>query len=279
MFGSELKRIREALGYSSANSFYRDFLSRRAPVGFNYSYYMKVEGERALPSPGFVSEIVALLPEEEERVELIRAYCKSLFPQYARIFASESKPPAAGRQARSTATLPFTTGERALLVKPRFLTEAQVASVARSRDTYFLFLILTLARVPVPIAELKSRIGEKSISAALSELVKAKLAHVEGEFAASGVKEMKFPPGDSATLKKHYAAIDRWNLEFGQHMSFESVANRMLVRRISRRYSSLILSHTRLLVELLKASDEVQQDFNDEVVMFNLSISRGDLPG
>lgn len=279
MFGSELRRIREALGYESANSFYREFLSKRAPVGFNYSYYMKVEGERALPSPAFVSEVVSLLTGEEHRVELIRAYCRSLFPKYASIFASERGPSALTRPSSRPRGIPFAAGERGLLVKPRFLTEAQVACLSRSRETYFLFLILTLARVPVPVVELRKRIGEKRIPSALAELVAAKLAHVEGEFAASGVKEMKFPPGETPSLRRHYSLIDQWNLEFGQEMKFEIVSNRMLVRRISRRYSSLILSHIQLLVELLKASDEVQQDFNDEVVMFNLNISRGDLPG
>lgn len=278
MFGSELKKIREELGFDSANSFYREFLSKRAPVGFNYSYFMKVEGERALPSPAFVNEIVALLPEERMQAGLIRAYCKSLFPRHARLFNSDPSLSTVARAPRPP-VVPAAAGEGALLVRPRFLTEAQVACLSRSRETYYLFLILTLARVPVPVAELRKRIGERRTQAGLSGLVGAKLAHVEGDFAASGVKEMKFPPGDTPSLKKHYAAIDQWNLEFGQEMKFEPVANRMLVRRISRRYSSLILSHTALLVELLKASDEVQQDFNDEVVMFNLSLSRGSLPG
>lgn len=272
MFGNELKRIRKSLGYPSARSFYREFLGRRAVLGFNYSYYMKVEGGRALPSPAMVTELAALLPSPEHQAELVTAYCRSLFPRYEGLFDRKSRAP-------SSPAFPPDAGEGALLVKPRFLTAAQVSCLARSRCVYYLFLILTLARGPVRITDLSRAIGEKDVSSALAELAAARLALVEGGFASSSAKEMKFPPGESASVKKQYAVIDQWNLEFGQRMDFEQLANRMQVRRISPRYSSLILSHLELLAELLKAADEVQQDLNDEVVMLNILLFRGNLPG
>lgn len=286
MIAQELKIVRESLGFATARSFYQDFLSRKSNLDFNYSYYMKIEGGRALPSPAVISSIASLM-KPEQRARLIRAYCKSLFPQDASLFTDYTPQSSHSSSTKKKNTpAPGKINEAELtLIKQRYLTEAQIACLTRSKIHYYVFLILTLSRRPVSMTELKETLKAETprfaqdFKAALEDLEKSKLAHIQGDQADCSTKEMKFPSADTESLKKLYARIDQWNAEFSADLQFEQPINKMLVRRVSKRYHTLLMAQTQLIIDLLKASDEVQQDYNDEVLMLNFTIAKGQLPG
>ncbi len=271
--GKQLKEIRESLGFGTARSFYQDYLCKKTQLEFNYSYYMKIEGGRALPSPAIITSICDLLSPDYQR-SIIRVYCQCLFPKQADLFTIPKK-----FIEKRTIKPPKAKSEKFTLTKQRYLTESQVACLARSKEHYFLFLLLTLSRHPVNLQELKIYLGIADTTALLKDLNESKLAHVESEFAECSTKEMKFPKADTASLKKLYESIDAWNLDFPRKANFEQVEEKMMIRRVSSRYISLLSSQANFMFDFMRAADEVQQDHNNEVVMLNFSLSRGSLPG
>jgi hypothetical protein len=62
-------------------------------------------------------------------------------------------------------------------------------------------------------------------------------------------------------------------------MNFESVLQKMLIRRVSSRYLSVIQAHCGVLLDLVRAADEMDATQNDDVLMLNISVQRGALPG
>src|SRR5262245_20314352 len=126
------------MGFESAKGFYRHLSSRRK-LEFNYAHYMRIEGGKALPSPAMITAIgAALEPTDADRLTL--AYCATLFPNQQKLFKFQSVGAAAPvpASAKPVADAPA-------LVKQQYLTEAQIAVLARSELHYALFLILTLA--------------------------------------------------------------------------------------------------------------------------------------
>jgi hypothetical protein len=172
--------------------------------------------------------------------------------------------------------------EAPALVKQQYLTEAQIAALARSELHYSLFLILTLARKPVPPAELSALLKPEkgSLEEALSELEQAKLLRREEDGRLqSTANEMRFPKAETASIQKLYERVDRWNLEFDKRMAFESLLQKMMIRRVSARYFGVILGHANVMLDLIRASEEIDTEYNDDVLMLNFSLSRGRLPG
>ncbi len=274
MVGKTLIEIRTELGFTSARAFYQDYLCRKSSLEFNYSYYMKIEGSRVLPSAHMVSAIAETLDPDHQQT-LIISFCQTLFPTHSAIFNS-SKP--SGRRRRA-AELRVPNQQDVTLIKPRWLTPAQVAAVAKSKVHYFVFLILTLARSPISTLELANILNSADLKRPLDDLSALKLASLSGDRVTCIAKELKFPKADSPAIQGYYEAIDIWNLEFAKEMKFNQSIDKMFVRRVSSRYVPLLAMHAQLMFDSLKAFDEVDQSYNDDVVMVNCSISLGQLPG
>ena len=269
---SELKRIRSHLGFDSARAFYQGHLQQKTNLDLNYSYYMKVESGRAIPSSLIISAIADSIPEDY-RANLILAYCENLFPGHRSIFTQFHQ----NQSFKSAQNIEQDAG--GLLTKQLYLTEAQISCLVRSKVHYYLFLLMTLARGPLSLEQVEKVLKSKNLGNVVSDLEATKLVACQGQFLVSYSKELKFPRAESDALKAMYNSIDQWNLRFGEEMHLERPLEKMLIRRISPRYYSLILSQLQILLDFLKAADEVQQDYNKEVVMLNISLNHGELPG
>jgi hypothetical protein len=260
-----LVQIRKELGYKSARSFFGDYLQRRTRLDFNYSYYMKIEGAKTLPSPQVISDLCRSLKiEDSDTIHL--AYCQAIFPERARLFRVQRKEP-------------VKNGNQASTLNQKYLTLAQIACIGQSRTHYYVFLLLTLARTSVSRAALAQEVGESEIDNILRGLEKSKLIRIDGDWAETISQEMRFPEPSSAQEKKLYEQIESWNLSFPQDMEFEGLLQKMLIRRVSPRYLSLILSHCNVLLDLIRTSDETNPEHNEDVLMLKLSIQQGKLPG
>jgi hypothetical protein len=269
-----LAYLKKSLGFKSARSFFHDYLQRRTRLDFNYSYYMKIEGGNIIPSPQVVSNICSAL-EKDAAEELMLAYCAMIFPEKASIFKKLSP-------LNTGATkLAISPAERVVSSKIKHLTPAQVGAISKSKIHYFSFLVLTLARTAVTLSQLEASLPPSghNVDAILKDLEKMKLIHIENGKIRSISNDMKFPLPEGPTQKKLHEQIDLWNLTFYQEMNFESVLQKMLIRRVSSRYLSVIQAHCGVLLDLVRAADEMDATQNDDVLMLNISVQRGALPG
>jgi hypothetical protein len=126
---------------------------------------------------------------------------------------------------------------------------------------------------------LSKNMGEREIESLMREFTKARLVKIQDGKVSSIANDMKFPAADSPALMKTYEAIDSWNIAFHQDMRFEPVVQKMMLRRVSSRYLSVIQAHCNIMIDLIRASDELDSAHNDEVLMLNVSIQSGSLPG
>jgi hypothetical protein len=275
-----LSELRRSLGYKSARSFFSEYLQIRTRLDFNYSYYMKIEGGKIIPSPQVITNISRAL-ENDAAGELITSYCKVIFPERPELFQKFRPKERKGDKISNEQTSPS---------NQRYLTQAQISCIGKSRNHYFAFLILTLARSTIATIQLKARLihaqeegSNEDLDQVLVDLEKFKLILIEGQSEKQMIRsiasEMKFPSAESAAEKKLYEKIDIWNLSFNQEMSFEPLIEKMLLRRVSSRYLSVIQAHSNLLLELVRASDETESSHNEDVLMLNLTLQKGRLPG
>ncbi len=146
----------------------------------------------------------------------------------------------------------------------------------------YLALLLTLARKPISMSELKAAFPQGTaidLKTITAELKKMRLIQVENDEINSIANEMKFPTADSDTQKKLYEHSDAWNISFPKEMRFEQLVEKMMLRRVSSRYLSVIQAHCKVMLDLVRASDELDSEHNDDVLMLNVSIQSGFLPG
>jgi hypothetical protein len=272
-----LIEIRTGLGYDSAKAFYR-YLSGRRKLDFNYAHYMKIEGAKALPSPTMISAIgAALTPRDADRLTL--AYCSTIFPNQLKLFklgavGAKAPVPSAAKAAPETTAAP----------RQQYLTEAQLAVITRTDLHYALFLALTMARAGRTLSEAELarllRPATGALASALADLEKARILLREQDGSYRSIStEMRFPKAESASLRKLYEQIDRWDVELGAKFGFESLLRKMMLRRVSSRYFGVILAHTNVLLDLIRASEELDPEYNDDVLLLSLSLSRGRMPG
>jgi hypothetical protein len=274
-----LADIKERLGYRSARAFFDKHLSERTRLDFNYSYYMKIEGGKINPSSQVISNLCSAFEEADAR-EILLSYCETIFPERAGVF---KKVRSTNRVAKKNFTK--VTSSNANDSTQTYLTLAQVGCLSKSKHYYFTFLLLTLARRPIEVTELKKALpqlksfGEEELEFLIEDFVKAKLIKIDQEKISSISTDMKFPLPETAALQKTYDQMDLWSIAFQQEMQFTSLVQKMMLRRVSSRYLSVIQAHCNVLIDLIRASDEIEPDHNDEVLMFNVSIQQGKLPG
>jgi hypothetical protein len=270
-----LIEIRLSLGHDSAKAFYR-YLSGRRKLEFNYAHYMKIEGAKALPSPSMISAIGAALdPKNADRLTL--AYCSTLFPNQQKLFKFQSVGSAAPVPSSSKSA-----PESMAVAKQQFLTEAQLAALTSSDLHYALFLALAMTRTPVTEKALERLLkpAKGALEPAIADLERARIIRREEDGGLRSIStEMRFPKAESASLKKLYDQIDRWDMELDKRLGFESLLRKMMLRRVSARYFGVILAHTQVLLDLIRASEELDPEYNEDVLLLSLSLSRGRMPG
>lgn len=269
-FAQELQACRLALGHRTASSFF-EWLKTKG-IGFNYSYYMRLEKD-GLPSEKVVTELASTL-KRDAGDRLILAYCRSRFPKQEYLFtqagraADEAAEHLAPRESASQAP----SGQKEL-------TPRQVAALASSEATYHLFLLSTLARRAIRTVEVERWFSSKTLTVSLRTLAEAGLVMAgKGIFEHTAV-ELRFPEAYSAELKEAYARFDTWDETFGRKCGLEQLVNKMLVRRVSGRYLTLVRKQLEVLFELTKTSDEVDQRYNENVLQLKVSLRQGKLPG
>jgi hypothetical protein len=262
-----LKAIRAEMGFKSARAFYAN-LSASSVLNFNYQYYVKIEAGTTVPSIPVIEAIAALLGVRGDRVTL--AYCRTVFSTRKYLFKTAAS--SLGKEVEKPSDSQFTVH------KARTLTEQQVAQICSSQIHYYVFLTLTLARSPIRLSALIHNFGE-DVRTALEELRDVKVCSSGTEGWMSTAAEQKFPPPGTASIKAHYEKMVPWDREFHSFFNFEMKFDKTLIRRVSSRHYALAQAHCHLLLDLIRSSEEVNPEYNDETIFFELKCYKGSLPG
>ena len=259
----QLCSIRSELKFRSALQFFA-YLESRDAVSVNYTQYKRIEAGRVVASVEFVRKLAKGLPEYS--AEIIRRYCRDLFPGYENLFEV------------SEVELTKIPEKTPLLIPQDELTPRQVALIAESEVHYFTYLVLTMAKRSLSVEELKN--GIKGFSEpVMNDFIKVKLAVRENELLRAISIERKFPKPDSDSLKAAYRRMDTWDLRIAEFFKSEKIVNRSLIRRISPRYVPIVQKFADLFIDQFFASDETDQTKNTEAVSFSLNIQRIRMPG
>ncbi len=263
-FAEELKSARKAKGFSQAKAFFLWLESKG--ISFNYSYYMRLE-QGGIPSEKVVTEISrALKGEWQDR--LILAYCRALFPKNSYLFPKGEWSIAKAQKA----SVPTKSSQQELTIK-------QIMVIAASELNYHLFLLSTLARRPILETELENWFSPKAIQASLRQLAQVNLLRITDPGFEAISSEMRFPEAYNNELKGAYKKFDQWDESFCVQLAMDLLINKMLIRRVSGRYLSIIQGQLESLFEIVKSSDEMDARFNDNVLQLKVMLRRGRLPG
>ncbi len=272
-FAHTLRQIRRTQGHEKARSFHSELVERG--VECNYAYYMKLEAGQVLPSSKLVEQISETLGEAEAS-SLILSYCRSMFPNSKHLFpAIQSATPQTDEDKESESQAQ-TTGSG----QGRELSRRQVGVLARSKSHYHLFLIATLARRDLKMEELRQIFNSRILQTAIDDLELSKILRVTGENVKTYITEHKFPSAqDFPDLKPIYRQFDEWDESFAEDFEFNSIVDKMMVRRISPRYLGVIEKSLDTILHLVRASDELDDKHNEELIQIRLSLKAGRLPG
>lgn len=260
--------LRSEEGGESAKSFHESLAKRGLEC--NYPTYKKIENGQLLPSPSLVTQLAAALPPAWKE-ELILAYSRTQFPAYAHLFPGETS----GRTpARKTPPRPAASVDAV-----RELTRRQVAILAKSTGHYHLFLMLSLARRPLPRKDLERKF-RKDFDRLVKDFEDGDFLLPEENGVALRTTEWKFPSSqEDSSLAKTYRQFDDWDLAFGDQFGFETLLQRMLIRRISPRYLTLIQKQLEVCLDLVRTSDELDARHNENLVQVRIQLKSGSLPG
>jgi hypothetical protein len=270
VLGTTLVQIREKLNFKSARQFYL-WLEQHANLDFNYSYYVKIESGKVIPSEKVIQTIAQLLVEEDAR-RLVIEFCKNLFPNFAYFFTT-------GGVSESVKMPAIPGKEQPLLRKLKYLTLKQVSIISKSKFHYFLFMVITLARKPIGFSETQKLLHAPQFDQIVADLMEGKIIRRDGENLFSMSKELHFPSETEANMKMVYRQLDEWDREFSAHFNFEPVVQRFLLRRVSPRFIPLLEKQTRVLIESVQMAEELDHNFNTDIVQFNVSFTKGQVAG
>ncbi len=259
--GSKLSQIRKELGFSTSKEFFNYLKSKG--LDCNYQHYVKIEKNSVIPSSILVHQIAMAL-EKNKSKELILSYCAQLFPKHDYLF-DYAKNDYSG------------VAEKKVIVQTSVateLSERQIKSLSKRKENYYLFLILTLSRIPIQMNKLENI---KFLNLSIKDLLHSCIAVQEGELIRPLSTEYRFPKNES--FKKDYEKFDLWDVEFTGDFKFELLLNKMMIRRISPRYLNVINQQIEALTGLVRLSDESDKMYNTEVLHLHIKIQKGDLPG
>lgn len=263
-FSNQLIELRKENGFKSALSFY-EYLAERDGVVVNYAQYKKIELGKTSAQPDFVRRISKVFPPQAD--QLIKAYCADLFPEQESLFKL------------SQIQVPKIQSSSPLLLKQEELTEAQVMLIGQSQVHYGFYMLITIARTPLSMDEIKAVLGAKWTLQILKEFLQGKLIiEVDGKYQARSTERV-FPPETSPGLKKVYAQLDQWDLSLASVFKMNRLENRSIIRRVSPRYVPILVKSVDLLLDQLRASDETDESRNEEVVSLFVELRHGRLPG
>lgn len=270
-FAGTLKKIRMNRGHQKARSFHLELQERG--VECNYAYYMKMEAGQVLPSNKVIEQISETLPPEDSS-DLILSYCRALFPGNQHLFPAPQAHPPTQKDDVEPEIQAESKGQG------RELTRRQVHILARSKAHYHLFLIATLARRSLMMDELKQIFNNRALQATITDLEMSKILRVQDDGIKTFITEHKFPSSqDFPDLKPLYRQFDEWDDSFAEDFEFSSIVDKMLVRRISPRYLGVIEKSLDTILSLVRASDELENKHNEELIQIRLSLKSGRLPG
>jgi len=118
-----------------------------------------------------------------------------------------------------------------------------------------------------------------NLSRGLKVLLEQRIIILENATYRSASNEFLFPKAHNDSLKKGYELFDKWDSEFENNFELKKLMNKMMIRRISPRYLSLIQRQIDLLMELIRTSDETDVEMNDQVIQLQMNLSCGKIPG
>lgn len=241
----------------------------------NYQHFAKILKGQVTPTTDIIGQLNLALPDLSD--ELTMAHCKDLFPQKSYLFESKisNKPNAPEKKVEKESE---DLRQNLKSAKVSLLSEAQIATLSKKKQNYFLFLVCTMARKPILISEINQLMGEKVSQTVLSDLLGAGIILKTESGYQTFNTEIKFPP-KSKFNESVYKILDQWDLEFTSVMNMELLVSKTLLRRISPRYLGLIQGQIQLLIETLRISDESETKYNSEVIQLNISLFQGKLPG
>lgn len=253
-FALTLKEIQLDQNYLSAKKMY-DELHRKG-LSCNYQYFMKCLNGDIIPSAAVALEISQTIGGSNAE-KLILTYCQLQFPKFKHLFIA--KPPTKKKIKENQVV-----GKKELSLK-------QVSVIGKSKDHYYLFLTLSLAREEVLISELNVA------PSIVDEFVKNKIAVINNSYISAIATDCIFP--EDKGLAVLYKSLDQWDLEFSEKFNFSQLIKKTHIRRISWRYLSLIDDHLKLLLNTINSSDEIDPIYNNEVIHFQVMLSAGKIPG
>ncbi|MCX7978604.1 MAG: hypothetical protein N2578_06325 [Bdellovibrionaceae bacterium] len=263
-FAAQIKSIRKSLGFNTTKSFYQDLRSRGLQC--NYSHFSKIAQGAALPSAELVNQLALALPKEFGE-KLILAFCADQFPRFQRLFSSSDGP--STQQAKSVTS----PGQIEL-------THRQVAVIGQSQNHYFLFLLCTLARRPLKIAELEKHFPQKILSQAIADLARDEILWLNPDHSVrSFAPDLRFPEATIPQFKEIFERLDQWDREFAKRFELTPLIQKLMIRRISPRYVKLVEKQLGVVFDTLRLSDETDTRHNNEVLHLVVQLNRGNLPG
>ena len=263
-FCQELVRIRLELNHSTIKSFY-NYLNSRG-LDCNYQYFVKILNGQTLPTHIIVNQIIKSLNKQQGEA-LINVYCSVLFQSHKYLF----------KKKINTSLSLLEPNQLEINQGQKLLSILQVSTLAKSKENYFLFLVLTLSRKGLKLDELNKL--NKKFQKAMKELQKVKIAFVESECLFSMSNEFRFPKENSAEIEACYRMFDQWDATFGEEFNFKNIINKMMTRIISPRYLNLITKQIDLLSDQIRISDEIEGHYNTEVVQLQIKLNSGKVIG
>ena len=264
-FGQVLVKMRLELDYKTSKSFFNYLKSKGLEC--NYQYFVKIEKNLSLPSSTIVNQIAKAL-ERDQGEKIIQAFCREQFNSFSYLFEESTFAPDIEKTTNSKQVV-VAQGQKELTIR-------QVEALKKKKENYFLFLILTLSRHPVKIKDL-NQINQ--LKKCTQDLVDAALAILENDTIRASSAEFIFPKSQDGNLDEAYSMFDAWDREFSQQFEFKKYLNKMMIRRISPRYFTVMLKQIEAFTDFVRCSDESDQRYNNDVLHMHISISKGTLPG
>ncbi len=263
-FCQKLINSKQKLGFKTTKSFY-NYLKDHG-LECNYQYYIKIESGKVIPTSVIVNQIAKALPNDYAE-NIIKTYCSMLFNEHAYLFEDslQDQVPSAPQELMQASQ-----GQKEL-------TLLQVHTIGKTKNHYYLFLILTLSRRPIELDELKNF---PQLAKILKDLKASDIITINKEMVEAKSQEFIFPKMNTdLTLTDTYKQLDVWDIQLPQEFEFKKLVNKSMIRRISPRYANVMLKQIDAFTEFVRCSDEFNQKYNSDVISLQINLSLGKLPG
>ncbi len=264
-FCQVLVSVRLENSFKTTKSFF-NYLKDRG-LDCNYQYFVKIEKGLVFPSSALINQMAKAM-DRAFGEEIVNAYCSHQFESFQYLF---SPPPVSSKKnpIKGAVEVMVEQGQRELSL-------SQVSALKKSKENYFLFLIITLSRKSISLKELKKY---PKLLKSIKDLSTAGFISLEEDSIRATSSEFRFPKGVDKFLLDAYILFDLWDIEFSEQFEFKNYLNKMMIRRISPRYFGVIQKQIEAFTDFVRCSDESDQRFNNEVLHLHIKISKGELPG